>query len=216
MIVKILVAEDDAVARHLLHKILIKQGYEVELVSNGLDAWEILRKDDAPSLAILDWMMPGLDGVEVCRRIRSEVGGKHYYVILLTARHDKEDIVTGFVAGADDYVTKPFNASELCARIAVGLRILSLQRELEDRITELEAALSTVKKLEGLLPICSYCKNIRDDRNYWHQVDAYVAEHADVQFTHGICPSCYEKLVSPMLEEHKHRDHSGDEAFDGE
>jgi phosphoserine phosphatase RsbU/P len=204
--VKILVAEDDAVARHLLNKILVKQGYEVELVDNGLDAWECLKSDDAPSLAILDWMMPGLDGVEVCRRIRKESAGKHLYVILLTARHDKEDVVTGLVAGADDYVTKPFNSSELCARIAVGLRILRLQMELEDRIVELEAALSTVKRLEGLLPICSYCKNIRDDQNYWHQVDAYVAEHADVQFTHGICPSCFDKLVGPMLEEHKQRE----------
>jgi DNA-binding response OmpR family regulator len=212
VLVKILVAEDDAVARHLLNKILVKQGYEVELVANGLDALEVLRRDDAPSLAILDWMMPGLDGVEVCRKIRKEAAGRHLYVILLTARHDKEDVVAGLVAGADDYVTKPFNASELCARIAVGLRLLQLQLELEERIRELEAALSTVKRLEGLLPICSYCKNIRDDQNYWHQVDAYVAEHADVQFTHGICPSCYEKLVGPMLEEQRNRELADDES----
>jgi DNA-binding response OmpR family regulator len=204
--VKILVAEDDAVARHLLNKILVKQGYEVELVANGIDAWEALQREDGASLAILDWMMPGLDGVEVCRRVRGGARRNQTYVILLTARHDKEDVVAGLVAGADDYVTKPFNASELCARISVGLRVLRLQAELEDRIRELEDALSTVKRLEGLLPICSYCKNIRDDRNYWHEVDSYVAEHANVQFTHGICPSCYEKLVTPMLEERRQRD----------
>jgi sigma-B regulation protein RsbU (phosphoserine phosphatase) len=212
--VKILVAEDDAVARHLLNKILVKQGYDVELVTNGSDAWDSLQRPDAPPLAILDWMMPGMHGVEVCRRVREDAGRKPTYVILLTARHDKEDVVTGLVAGADDYVTKPFNASELCARIAVGLRVLRLQTELEARIDELEAALSKVKRLEGLLPICSYCKNIRDDQNYWHQVDSYVSEHADVQFTHGICPSCYEKLVSPMLEERQRRDaEAGDDPW---
>jgi response regulator RpfG family c-di-GMP phosphodiesterase len=102
--------------------------------------------------------------------------------------------VAGLDAGADDYVVKPFDQEELRARVQVGIRVLKLQRSLADRVTELELALDRVNQLQGLLPICCYCKRIRDDRNYWHQVEAYIENHSDAQFSHGVCPECIEKL----------------------
>jgi sigma-B regulation protein RsbU (phosphoserine phosphatase) len=198
--VRVLIAEDDAVSRRLLEATLAKWGYEVVVTTDGLQALEVLSQPDAPSLAILDWMMPGLDGAQVCVKARELAGERLLYMILLTAKGRKEDIVEGLTAGADDYVIKPFDRSELKARINAGERILRLQAELASRVKELELALTNVKLLQGLLPICCYCKKIRDDKNYWQQVDTYVADHSEAQFTHGICPDCRDKIVKPELE----------------
>jgi DNA-binding response OmpR family regulator len=165
-----------------------------------LAALEVLRQPDAPSLAILDWMMPGMDGAEVCLKARELAAGRLLYTILLTAKGRKEDIVEGLTAGADDYIIKPFDRSELKARMNAGERVLRLQAELAVRVKELELALANVKLLQGLLPICCYCKKIRDDQNYWQQVDTYIADHSEAQFTHGICPECRDKIVKPELE----------------
>ncbi len=197
---RVLIAEDDAVSRHLLEATLTKWGYEVVVTVDGLQALEVLSRPDAPSLAILDWMMPGLDGSQVCFKARELAGGRLLYMILLTAKGRKEDIAQGLNAGADDYVIKPFDRAELKARINAGERILRLQAELAARVKELELALTNVKLLQGLLPICCYCKKIRDDKNYWQQVDTYVADHSEAQFTHGICPDCRDKIVKPELE----------------
>ena len=105
------------------------------------------------------------------------------------------DIVQGLRAGADDYITKPVDREEFEARLQVASRIVGLQQRLSDRVTELEVALTRVRQLQGLLPICAYCKRIRDDQNYWNQVETYLAEHTDVQFSHGICPSCFERVI---------------------
>jgi sigma-B regulation protein RsbU (phosphoserine phosphatase) len=197
--VRILIAEDDAVSRRVLEATLVKWGYDVVVTTDGQQALDALKQTDAPSLAVLDWMMPGLDGSEVCRRIREVIGGRLLYVLLLTAKGNKEDNVEGLTAGADDYVVKPFDRAELQARLNVGERILRLQAELAKRVNELELALSKVNLLQGLLPICCYCKKIRDDQNYWQQVEGYIAEHSEAQFTHAICPSCREKIVEPEL-----------------
>lgn len=197
---RILIAEDDAVSRRVLEATLAKWGYEVVVTTDGLQALEALTHPDAPSLAVLDWMMPGLDGSEVCRRVRQTGGDRLLYLILLTAKGRKEDIVEGLTAGADDYVVKPFDRAELKARLNVGERILRLQAELATRVKELELALSKVKLLQGLLPICCYCKKIRDDQNYWRQVEAYIVSHSEAQFTHAICPDCREKVIEPELE----------------
>jgi sigma-B regulation protein RsbU (phosphoserine phosphatase) len=198
---KVLIAEDDTVSRRLLEATLMRWGYEVVVASDGVEAWEALQGDDAPSLAILDWMMPGMDGLEVCRRIRKMPSSTPPYLILLTAKGGREDLVTGLEAGANDYVTKPFNREELRARVQVGVRMVELQQSLADRVKALEEALARVKQLQGLLPICSYCKKIRDDQNYWQQVESYIAEHSQAQFSHSICPDCYEKLVKPELDQ---------------
>jgi DNA-binding response OmpR family regulator len=195
-----LIAEDDAVSRRLLEATLTKWGYEVIATSDGLQALEVLCQPDAPSLAILDWMMPGMDGAEVCLKAREMAADRSLYIILLTAKGRKEDVVEGLTAGADDYIVKPFDRSELKARMNAGERILRLQAELSSRVKELELALTNVKLLQGLLPICCYCKKIRNDQNYWEQVDSYISDHSEAQFTHGICPDCRDKIVKPELE----------------
>jgi phosphoserine phosphatase RsbU/P len=197
---KILIAEDEAVSRRLLQQTLQRWGYEVVVASDGAEAWDCLSGPGAPHLAIVDWMMPGVDGVELCRRVRAVQGGVPTYVMLLTSRAAREDIVAGLEAGADDYVVKPFDEAELRARVQVGFRVVQLQASLADRVHDLEEALSRVKQLQGLLPICSYCKKIRDDRNYWQQVEQYVTERTEARFTHGICPACFERHVKPELE----------------
>ena len=191
---RILIAEDDAISRRLLQAALVKWGYEVIVTTNGDEAWRALQEPDAPSLAILDWLMPGQDGVELCRRARATPRLNTLYLILLTSRGGKDDIVSGLEAGADDHVTKPFDHDELRARVQVGRRMVELQQALADRVRELEAALSRVQQLQGLLPICCYCKKIRDDRNYWHQVESYIVDHASVKFSHGVCPDCSVKI----------------------
>ncbi len=197
---QILIAEDDAVSRTLLAATLERFGHDVTEVADGAAALAALQAPQAPKLAVLDWMMPGMDGVDVCREFRRASPLRNTYLILLTARTDREDVVGGLGSGANDYLTKPFDHGELRARIAVGARVVELQDLLARRVGELEEALSQVKRLTGLLPICSYCKNVRDDRNYWQQVEAYVSAHSDVQFSHGICPKCYDRFVVPMLE----------------
>jgi sigma-B regulation protein RsbU (phosphoserine phosphatase) len=197
---KILVAEDQTVSRHILAANLRKWGYDVIAVEDGTQAWEALQAKEAPQLAILDWLMPGMDGIDICRQIRNNPLTRQIYVILLTARRGQEDKIQGLQSGADDYITKPFNRDELRARVQVGSRVLELQGSLAQRVRELEAALSSVKTLQGLLPICSYCKKIRNDRNYWQQVEGYICDHSEAQFSHGICPECYERFVQPELD----------------
>jgi DNA-binding response OmpR family regulator len=197
---KILVAEDQTVSRRILEASLRKWGYEVEGVENGTRAWEILQGEEAPQLAILDWLMPGMDGIEICRQIRLRPQTQPVYIILLTARSGREDMIRGLEAGADDYITKPFDRDELRARVQVGIRVLELQGALAHRVRQLEEALSRVKQLQGLLPICSYCKKIRNDRNYWQQVEGYISERTEAQFSHGICPECYAQYVQPELD----------------
>lgn len=200
---KILIAEDDRVSRRLLEKTLSDWGHEVVVTSDGLAAWEVLQQPDAPNLAILDWMMPGIDGVSLCRLVRKTPSASPTYIILLTAKNRKADIVEGLIAGANDYVTKPFDRSELQARVQVGVTVVDLQRNLANRVMELEQALAHVKLLQGILPICSYCKHVRDDQNYWQSVECYVSDHSEAKFSHSICPTCYEIVVEPMLAEMK-------------
>jgi CheY-like chemotaxis protein len=196
---RVLIAEDDAVSRTVLDRTLRGWGYDVVVTENGTAAWEALLADDAPQLAILDWMMPGLEGPEVCRRVRALARPIPTYIILLTARGQTDDVVTGLDSGADDYVTKPFDRQELRSRLRVGERVLALQRGLAERVQELETALGQVKELSGLLPICCYCKAVRDDRNYWHRVETYITAHSTARFSHGICPGCWKDVVEPEM-----------------
>ncbi len=196
---KILVAEDSTFLRVALENALHDWGYTVQSVADGALAWAELQKPDAPRLVILDWIMPGIDGIEVCRNIRQDEPTPPRYIILLTSKREKESIVEGLMAGANDYVTKPFDLDELHARVQVGERVINLQMELAARVRELEEALAQINTLQGLLPICSYCKKIRDDRNYWHRVETYIEKRSDAQFTHSICPECFDKVVSQQI-----------------
>jgi DNA-binding response OmpR family regulator len=198
---RILVAEDDSVARRILEVTLERLGWDVITAEDGDAAWslfETLKGKNAPELAIIDWMMPGLEGVELCRRLRATPGFELVYVILLTSRGDKKDLADGLAAGANDYVTKPFNPVELEARLRVGERMVNLQTSLAARVAELEAALGHVQRLQGLLPICSYCKKVRNEANYWEQVESYLSSHSDLDFTHSICPVCLERMMKEL------------------
>jgi phosphoserine phosphatase RsbU/P len=197
---RILIADDDPVLRRLLEMILLKWGYEVIVTHDGNEAWQMLQAQDAPLLAILDWIMPGLDGLEICHRVRQRPTLSPVHLILLTSKSKREDLVTGLQAGADDYLIKPFDPQELQARLKVGVRGVQLQSELARQIKELETALAQVKQLEGYLPICSYCKKIRDDEDYWQRIENYIEAHSEALFTHSICPACYEQHVAPELE----------------
>jgi phosphoserine phosphatase RsbU/P len=196
---RVLIAEDDPVSRRVLSATLAKWGYEVVVTVDGSQALAALGQPEAPALAVLDWMMPGLDGVEVVRRVRAAKGSGTPYCILLTAKGAREDLVAGLEAGADDYIVKPFDREELRARVRVGARMVEMQQALAVRVLELEQALGQVTQLQRLLPICSYCKRVRDDQNYWQEVEAYVGRHAGLQFSHGICPSCWETVVRPEI-----------------
>jgi diguanylate cyclase (GGDEF)-like protein len=127
---RVLAAEDNPVFQSMLRTMLTKWGYEAVIARDGNEAWNILQGPNAPRLAVLDWMMPGRDGVEICRRIRSARREPYIYILLLTARNESQDLIEGMDAGADDYLTKPFNAHELRVRIRAGRRILDLQEEL--------------------------------------------------------------------------------------
>lgn len=196
---RILVADDDRITQRMLQSMLTSWGYDVTVCVNGVEAWEALQEENPPSLVLLDWMMPDMDGVQVCQNVRTLPLPSPMYIILLTAKGRSEDIVTGLDAGADDYIIKPFHPEELRARTHVGCRVLDLQHSLAERVQELEHALTQVKQLSGLLPICSYCKKIRDDGNYWQQVECYLAEHSEAEFTHSICPECYDGVVKPQM-----------------
>jgi len=157
---RILIAEDDPATRRILTSRLSKWGYELVVTGDGKKAWEVLQAEDGPRLAILDWMMPGLDGAELCRRVRASADRPYVYIILLTALQREEDIVRGMEAGADDYVSKPFHPDELRVRLRAGKRILDLEIELTATIAtlrseraKLEAAQQTLvqqQKLAGI------------------------------------------------------------------
>jgi len=198
---KVLIADDDPTALFLHQEIITEWGFESVTASNGREALSLLRQKPQPQIAVLDWMMPELDGVEVCRHLRQEVKEPYIYVLLVTAKNRKENIVQGLEAGADDYLTKPFHSQELKARLATGKRIVELQGELlrvrenqKQLIAELQQALENVKTLSGLIPLCAWCRKIRDDEGYWKQIEDYLSSHSDAKITHSICPECEKKF----------------------
>ena len=191
----ILLADDDKLTLNVLNDVLSRAGYSVITATDGEQAWKKLEESNA-QVAILDWIMPGLEGIEICRRANGDPRMANRYFILLTGKSATEDLVAGLQAGASDYLRKPFDETELLARVEVGVRFVELQRKLAERVEELERALTQVRRLEGLLPICSYCKRIRNEQDYWERVDAYISQHANVRFSHNICPECYTKHVA--------------------
>ncbi len=200
---KILISEDDPSSNLLLQTTLKNWKYEVFSTTSGEEVLELLNQDLNPDLIIIDWLMAEVDGLEICRYIRGNDKLKNLYIILLTAKNAKEDIITGLRAGADDYIVKPFHREILGAKIRVVARLVEAREALAQRVAQLEVALSKVKLLQGLLPICSYCKKIRDDKNYWQEVDGYISQHLDIRFSHGVCNDCYHKHLEPQLEKLK-------------
>jgi phosphoserine phosphatase RsbU/P len=191
----VLVADDDPITTTALAGALRRLELDVTVAHDGALAWHVIQGPTPPSLAIVDWMMPCVDGLELCRRIRRAPAHAHMYVLLLTARDSRADIVAGLEAGADDYLVKPFDVHELRARVHTGIRILGLQKDLATQIAMLKETIANVKQLKGLLPMCSYCKKIRKDVGYWQQLEAYISDHSEAEFSHGVCPTCFDQVV---------------------
>ena len=191
---RILIAEDDATSRMVLASILTGEGFDVTAAEDGGAAWQLLQQPDAPCLAIVDLMMPGLDGLELVRRVRALPTAVPPYLIIVSTKDDKADVVAGLGAGANDYLTKPYDAGELRARIEVGRQLIEARMALNEKVEELELALKEVRTLKGIVPICASCKNVRDDQGYWNRVETYLNEHTDAEFSHAVCPDCMKRL----------------------
>ncbi len=187
---KILIAEDEYTTRLMIQVCLEKWGYQVESVADGQAAWQLLDKPDAPEIALLDWEMPEIDGVELCRKIKDLPRDNPIHVIMVTARDSHSDILQGFDAGADDYITKPFNDDELRARIRVGERIVRIQSTLSQTLLELRQALDLVDTLQGSIAICNVCQMIEGEDGVWHERDDYLSRKTDARFIWTQCPSC--------------------------
>lgn len=186
---KILAVEDDAVARAVLRQALRKLGHEVVEATDGEAAWKVLEHEPV-RVVVSDWMMPNSDGLDLCRKVRGRVGSEYIYFILLTSRDATADNQNEAAdAGVDDFLTKPLDISELWTRLRVAERILRYTTQ--------------VRQLEEMLPICSYCKKIRDDQNYWQQIEGYISERTGSDFSHSVCPDCYKGVVLPELEQIK-------------
>ena len=195
---KILIAEDDYTSRLMLQVILEKWSYKVVTAENGIEAWKILQQKEPPQIAILDWEMPEMDGLGVCKRARALERDNPIYIIMLTARTTKKDIVHGLDTGADDYITKPFDEKELRARVRVAERMVSIQESLTDTVDELRQALDHVHTLQGILPICMHCHGIRSDDEACHKLEQYIESNTTAKFSHSVCPDCMEKHYSDI------------------
>lgn len=182
---RILIAEDDQSSALVLAAALHRLGHEVITARDGRIAWEIFQRESI-RVVITDWMMPEVDGPELCGLIRSEGRAAYTWIILLTALGDRGSYLKGMSAGADDFIAKPFDLEMLGMRLRVAERVLQLQAH--------------VKQLEGLLPVCSYCKKIRDEADRWTMMEEYVMRHSAASFSHSVCPECYKEHVRPQLD----------------
>lgn len=184
---KILVADDDTMACALLEAALKNLGHEVVLAHNGWQALDALAREPIQTI-ISDWQMPQMNGLELCSHLRKKGGPDYTYFILLTqATADSENHEKACAAGVDDFLVKPPNPQELKLRLHVASRILD--------------HMHTMQHLESMIPICSYCKNIREDDGYWQRIENYISDRTGSQFSHSICPTCYDRYVKEELEE---------------
>lgn len=187
----ILVVDDQPGNLKVLLDFLKKHDFLVRVANSGDRALKALKNEKKPDLILLDVMMPGIDGFETCKQIKEDEEVADIPVVFMTALDNVEDKVEGFMVGGVDYITKPFQQVEVLARINTHL---ALRR----KEMELQRALDEVQQLKGILPICCGCKQIRDDQGYWQQVEQYIINHSDVQFSHGYCPACYEKEMEKL------------------
>ena len=181
---KILAMEDQPVAGMHLMAVLKSLGHEAELVNESATAWSRLAGEGF-RVVVSDWRMPGIDGLGLCRMIRARGGDYVYFILISSNRVTKENRQLALEAGVDDFLTKPVDADELGMRLHVAERILGLSAQ--------------VKQLEAFIPICGYCKKIRDDRKYWQEIETFFSQRQGTKFSHGVCPDCYERELVPQL-----------------
>ncbi|MBU0947054.1 MAG: response regulator [Proteobacteria bacterium] len=202
----ILAVDDTKENLRILVMALESEGYAVRPARTGQMALEAARKE-SPDLILLDIMMPVMDGYQVCEALKADTHLKDVPVIFISALDDITDKMKGFSAGGVDYISKPFQMEEVLARVETHLTLRHLRKELEEKNeclqkanAELQSALNEIKTLRGILPICSYCKKIRNDDDSWHTMEKYISEHSDVQFSHGICQGCAKKYFPDLVE----------------
>lgn len=183
---KVLAVEDDPVALAVLTRALQRLGHEVVAVRDGAAALALLATDPV-RVVVSDWVMPGVDGLELCRRVRARHDSDYVYFILLTSQLPSEENQRAAIeAGVDDFLQKPVQVQELWMRLRVAERIVSFATQ--------------VRQLEEILPICGYCKKVRDDSNYWQQIESYINARTGTDFSHSICPDCYARVILPQLQ----------------
>lgn len=187
---RVLVAEDDETSRNALVRLLQRDGYDVTVANDGQAAINILLAPDPPHIALLDWEMPRLDGIHVCWAVRSIPSNPYTYIIMVTGRDQATDALAAFAAGVDDFLSKPLDQFQLLARLRCGERVLGLEKRYAERLLELEGAATRMRKLTHLLPICTECRKVRDDSEYWRDIEAYRADPLSVPSSQGICPAC--------------------------
>ncbi len=194
--VKLLVVEDDPFFQRVLQKRLSIEGYQVMVASDGREGMKAIVTFE-PDLVISDWMMPEVDGLELCQSVKTGLREAAPYFILLTAKGEINDRLLGLETGADDYLVKPCDQGELLARVRAGLRIVLLAQELRRAVTELQVAnaelassRAEVNRLAEMLPICSFCKKVRAADGTWQDIDQYLSSRDQADFSHGICPGC--------------------------
>ena len=195
---RVLCVDDDPATQMVLNGIIEDAGWQSESALNAATAREVLASSPEIQVVLLDWMLPDGSGVDLCREFKATQGSS-LYVILVTVRGAPEDVETGLDAGADDYLVKPVSPVEVRARIRTGMRATDAQRQLAERVTQLELALKRVSSLESLLPLCMYCRRINSSET-WQSVEDYLWEHVDVKVSHGCCPDCLSKLTRQLGE----------------
>lgn len=185
----ILIVEDHPSTRRLLQDILAQE-YQVLVASNGQEALDMVRGTPSIDLVLLDIIMPGLNGYEVCQKLKENEELRDIPVIFLTIMEEDHDEARGFAVGVADYIIKPISRLRLMARVKNQLALRQKQRELEQKNLELQTALDQIKVLHGILPICSFCKQIRNDRGAWQRLEEYIQNHSEAEFSHSVCPKC--------------------------
>ena len=190
---RVLVADDSRSMRMLLSHTLEAGGYEVRMVEDGDQLRDALKVADAPRVVVTDWQMPGPSGVEICRDLRQRPGGERFHVIIVTANAEPDHLLEALQAGANDFIRKPFSPAELLARVNAGQRVTELQGSLETKIAELATALTEVRTLKGLIPICMHCHRIRTATDDWQKLEAYLEANSEAVVSHGLCEECLEK-----------------------
>lgn len=185
----ILIIDDHPATRKLLEDILGHM-YHVLLASNGLEALELVRENPQIDMVLLDIIMPGMNGYEVCQRLKEDERTADIPVVFLTVMEEDHDEARGFAVGVTDYIIKPISRLRLLARVKNQLALRQKQRELELKNRELQTALVQIKTMQGILPICSFCKQIRNDLGSWQRLEDYIQHHSEAEFSHSICPKC--------------------------
>lgn len=192
---KILVVDDSRLHIRMMKDILETLDCTMMVAADAETALGIL-KEDKPDLILLDILLPRIDGLKLCRCIKSESSQMDIPVIFMTGQSTKENIIEGFKAGAVDYIIKPFFGPEVNARIKIHLDLKQARDKQKGLVDELKESLLKVRQLSGLLPICAKCKKIRDSKGYWQKVEQYISEHSEADFTHGLCPDCMKEMLS--------------------